>query len=503
MSIGSKLLAVTVLLLVSAWDIAPADAGPANIFTITKTADTADGTCDSDCSVREAVIAANATSGASVINIPPGTYAISIAGQFDDVAAEGDLDITRSVNIYGDAPENTILDGGGLDRIIENFAPSLVISNVTFTNGRFGAISNHEGNTVTLMNSTVRNNEGNGWATIGSNGNLSLRNVSVHDNNTDASGGALATSGDVTIEASTFYANAAEGDGGALRLRNATATIANSTISGNFAGRNGGAISVDGSTSSVTVRDTTIADNTADSDTNGEGDGGGVFAHYGNQISLGNTILAGNNDAGGESPDCATWGDPFVSLGHNLLGSTNGCSIGNMPTDITGEDPMLFPLANNGGVTHTHLPAPGSPAIDNGDDAGCPDFDQRGFERPQGAHCDIGAVEVGLQPGQRIWGDVDCDGDITTRDNQAELRFVLEQNALSQTEPCPDIGSAVTVDGTARTWGDEDCDTGVSTRDNQSKLRFVLEQNALSQTEPCPDVGAPVSVSVAAAARAR
>jgi hypothetical protein len=112
-------------------------------------------------------------------------------------------------------------------------------------------------------------------------------------------------------------------------------------------------------------------------------------------------------------------------------------------------------------------------------------------------------VEVGLQPGQRLWGDVDCDGDITTRDNQAELRFVLQQNALSQTEPCPDIGSAVTVDGTARTWGDEDCDAEVSTRDNQSKLRFVLEQNALSQTEPCPDVGAPVSVSVAAAARAR
>jgi uncharacterized delta-60 repeat protein len=111
-------------------------------------------------------------------------------------------------------------------------------------------------------------------------------------------------------------------------------------------------------------------------------------------------------------------------------------------------------------------------------------------------------VKLGGAPAeQRLWGDVDCDGDITTRDNQAELRFVLQQNPLGQTEPCPDMGTAVTVDGTARTWGDEDCDTEVSTRDNQSKLRFVLQQNALSQTEPCPDVGAPVSVSQVANGR--
>ena len=93
---------------------------------------------------------------------------------------------------------------------------------------------------------------------------------------------------------------------------------------------------------------------------------------------------------------------------------------------------------------------------------------------------------------QRIWADVDCDGAVTTRDNQAELRFVLEQNPITQTEPCPDV----IVDGVPRKWGDEDCDTSVTTRDNQSKLRFVLEQNPLTQTEPCPDVGSQVTVTV-------
>jgi hypothetical protein len=71
---------------------------------------------------------------------------------------------------------------------------------------------------------------------------------------------------------------------------------------------------------------------------------------------------------------------------------------------------------------------------------------------------------------------------------------VLEQAPLGQTEPCPDIGANVIVDGTPRLWGDEDCDGDVNTRDNQAKLRWVLDQSALSQMEPCPDVGEDVVV---------
>ena len=57
----------------------------------------------------------------------------------------------------------------------------------------------------------------------------------------------------------------------------------------------------------------------------------------------------------------------------------------------------LGPLANNGGPTLTHLPLPDSPSIDFGSDADCPTTDQRGVVRPQGAACDVGAVE--RQPG--------------------------------------------------------------------------------------------------------
>ncbi len=94
----------------------------------------------------------------------------------------------------------------------------------------------------------------------------------------------------------------------------------------------------------------------------------------------------------------------------------------------------------------------------------------------------------------RLWGDSDCDGEVSSRDNQALLRNVLSQAALSQTQPCPALGTEVQVDDTIRLWGDSDCDGEISSRDNQALLRNVLSQAALSQTEPCPDIGDDVEV---------
>lgn len=68
-------------------------------------------------------------------------------------------------------------------------------------------------------------------------------------------------------------------------------------------------------------------------------------------------------------------------------------------TAILFADPLLGPLADNGGPTRTLLPAAGSPAINAGGATACPGLDQRGVLRPQGAACDIGAAEVVLQLG--------------------------------------------------------------------------------------------------------
>jgi CSLREA domain-containing protein len=102
-----------------------------------------------------------------------------------------------------------------------------------------------------------------------------------------------------------------------------------------------------------------------------------------------------------------------------------------------------------------------------------------------------------LAPGQRTWGNTDCSADgIRSRDGQAVGKFVLQGTALTQTEPCPDVGSIVTVDGVQRNWGNWDCSAdGIRSRDGQSTGKFVLQGAALTQTEPCPDIGAAVSVN--------
>ncbi len=95
-----------------------------------------------------------------------------------------------------------------------------------------------------------------------------------------------------------------------------------------------------------------------------------------------------------------------------------------------------------------------------------------------------------------LWVDADCDGELSTRDNQAILRVVLSQPQLSQTQPCTPIGEEVSVEGYGdQMWADADCDGELTTRDNQALLRKVLSQAVLSQMEPCPDVGSEVGVS--------
>src|SRR5947207_8442939 len=112
----SQLLLVLSLLLGTAW-VAAAQ----TTFTVTKTADTNDGVCDSDCSLREAIRAANAAAGADTISIPAGTYTLSLSGS-DDTANLGDLDVTGPLTINGAGQANTIIQAGttnsnGIDKI--------------------------------------------------------------------------------------------------------------------------------------------------------------------------------------------------------------------------------------------------------------------------------------------------------------------------------------------------------------------------------------------------
>jgi hypothetical protein len=104
------------------------------------------------------------------------------------------------------------------------------------------------------------------------------------------------------------------------------------------------------------------------------------------------------------------WGNGDNSVFYNGVVSNSviqgGCSVMSATSNcnVITTDPLLGPFQNNGGPTLTFLPGAGSSAIDTGNDNGCPATDQRGITRPQGKHCDIGAVEV-VQITDRIFAD--------------------------------------------------------------------------------------------------
>jgi len=95
-------------------------------FTVTKLDDTNDGFCDSDCSFREAVIAANNSAGLDEIFLPPGEIVFGIAGTGEDSAAQGDLDVLDSVILWGDSSLGTVIDAKRLDRVFHVIGPTAV-----------------------------------------------------------------------------------------------------------------------------------------------------------------------------------------------------------------------------------------------------------------------------------------------------------------------------------------------------------------------------------------
>src|SRR5207248_1366560 len=97
-----------------------------------------------DCSLREAIQAANTDSaidactagaGADTITVPAGTYTLSVAGIGEDANATGDLDITGMLIINGAGSSSTIVDGGAIDRVFDVHPTTVQINGITIRNG--------------------------------------------------------------------------------------------------------------------------------------------------------------------------------------------------------------------------------------------------------------------------------------------------------------------------------------------------------------------------------
>jgi hypothetical protein len=260
---------------------------------------------------------------------------------------------------------------------------------------------------LTLNNSTVSNNaaayHGGGIANE-SFGVATLTNTTINSNTSDTGGG-IHNSATLIVANSTLNWNNAMGgadnDGGALYNYYHTATLTNSTLSGNKADNDGGGIFTTFGT--MNLRNVTIAYNQADSDQNAIGTGGGVYfdSNGTGSVNTRNSIIDENYRNGFFfSDDCA---GALSSEDYNLIRTTTGCSISGLTThNKTGVSAKFVKLQNNGGPTETQALSAGSPAIDAGDPNGCKDdnnatltSDQRGYVRPVGVACDIGAYEYG------------------------------------------------------------------------------------------------------------
>lgn len=243
------------------------------------------------------------------------------------------------------------------------------------------------GGVIDISNLTLANGQAPDGGAISYNGKLTLDSLTFR-NNQATSGGALIAlnnSAQLTITNSTFYQNSALQEGGAINNLFGTAVINNSTFTANSA-NNGGAIN---NSATLSLLNSTVVSNTATSG------GGGIYRQAGN-ITARNSLFYGNTAPAG--PDML---GNLTSQGYNLVGNTAGMS-GLAVTDLTGVNPNLGPLQNNGGPTLTLLPHSGSPAIDAGDPspAGLLATDQRGAARVADgantgtARVDIGAVEL-------------------------------------------------------------------------------------------------------------
>lgn len=268
--------------------------------------------------LRAAIMEANATAGFDVIRLGTGTYTLSIAGEFEDGAATGDLDITESLRIIGNGAGSTIIDAAQLDRVFHVFpGVNLILENLTVQGGEA-----FDGGGIFVEGHTVDDT----GAQVSAGGMLRLLNVNVINNEAFNQGGGIYNLGTMDIDRSSISMNDAGSRGGGI-FNHGVADIRNVTVSGNSAVSRGGGIYTEGTADTVNTQqnaavnvsqltsiNSTIANNYAGAS------GGGLFVESGATATLGNTIID-LNTTDHVRPDMV---GRLVSLGNNLIGNLAG-----------------------------------------------------------------------------------------------------------------------------------------------------------------------------------
>jgi hypothetical protein len=341
-----------------------------------------------------------APSPPDTIVVPKGTYSLT----------NGELEITRSLSISGADARSTHVEvpaGAALGRVFavvapsEGGAPAVLISGLEISGGTAGESNGFFGGDVYNA------------------GNLTLDEDWITEGTASSGGGVSNNTGTLLVERSLVSGNhASGGDSGAIQnhgsrvcLRvacfpgqKAVLTVEDSTIADNEATEGAGIFSwsdaADGN--EVSVIDSTIVDNTTKGVIGGPvaEPGAGLLVSDGT-ADVSGSIIALNDEAGEtsvESNCAATGSGKIASLGYNLV-DTSDCGFASTG-DLQEVSPDFVSSSSepqdNGGATNTFALEPTSVGVDAiPTSVGvCRGTDQRGVTRPQGAGCDIGAVEI-------------------------------------------------------------------------------------------------------------
>jgi hypothetical protein len=355
----------------------------------------------------------------------------------------------RAFDPAGANPDGGVASGGG---IRDQGNASLTLLNDTITDNSAtadggGVVMENTVSTpwtLTVQNSLISNNRagdaGGGIDSDGS-GKVLVTDSTISGNSSVNQGGGIwldaiqdgtvFQTANLTVTGTLISGNVAiAGDnvgGGIGNAGNGTVTIKSSTVADNFSGTLGGGFGDENGVGTLVVLDSTFVNNDAIGDGGGIEAGGpsttindstitgnisqleraGLFVNSATFI-LNNTIVAQNqsNDTGrmnfqGTSPDVlgivTTGSGNFIGIGDaGLTGISNGSNGNQIGKAAAPIDPLLGPLQNNGSLTPTRAPLPGSPVIDSGAIGVLPAgtlTDQRGFLRLVGPSLDVGAVE--------------------------------------------------------------------------------------------------------------
>jgi uncharacterized repeat protein (TIGR01451 family) len=409
-------------------------------ITVTSTAD--DGSAGT---LRHALAAAAEDPTVDVI-----IDATGISGTI--LLTTGELVVDAKVAILGPGSDNLTVDANHLSRVFHIMpGRTVTISGMAIVSG-------------SASGSSPDDSGGGIWNQLGS---LTVIACTISGNSASGGGGIFNDNGGfaatLTVMDSTFSGNSASGLGGGIlngsgnsfSFGTVALTVSNSTFSGNSAGGFGGGILNDSGNSAAVARlmvgNSTFSGNSAPL-------GGGISnLNSGALLEIGNTIL----NAGPAGENLFNDGGTVIKYGFNLS-SDDGSGLLTAAGDQINTDPMLGPLADNGGPTFTHALLPGSPAIDQGHRYAIGElgtgFDQRGFARPvddpaidnQGDGSDIGAFER-----QSIEGNIPPTAFDEGYSTNEDVELVVASPGVLANDYDPnvdDVLSAVLVDGPANSF---------------------------------------------------